>query len=146
VARKLFGNLGLFVTFCVVALILRDAPMPWGDGRFYFEMAAHPGTFVGSPYGYRIGVPYLAAALASLTDSDLYSAFGLVQIGTFATFMTLMFHWVSRGLGLGRLVAALASLLCVLSPAGLYNLRNPFVVGFAEYLLLLLGCMAIYHR
>ena len=136
----------LMVFFCLLGLLLgRIHPAPWGDGLFYFEMANAPFKYVGSPYGYRIGVPYSAALLSSVFGVDLVASFAAVRLVAFASFMTVLCLWMLNGLQLRRLIVGLAAALFLFSPGATYNLYNMWVIGFAELLFVLVGVIAIYH-
>lgn len=136
----------LLVGFLLVGFSMRHAtqPMVSGDCGTYLKMAESPGTFVAPPWGYRIGIPYTAALLSDVADIPLQTVFEILQIGMFAVFAVLLFVWVSKELGRGAFTAGLAVLLFVFSFPGVYNIRNVIQVGFAEYVLILVGCIAIY--
>ena len=119
-------------------------PMGAGDSIHYLKMAESPGTFVGSPWGFRIAVPYAAAFLSSVLGISLEGAFGLLQIGMFSAFLTLLFLWVQRDFKINTFVAGLTCLLFVFSYPGVYNLHNLVHIGLAEHLLVLIGCIAMY--
>jgi hypothetical protein len=121
-------------------------PMGFGDSEHYLEMAKSPGKFVGSPWGYRIAVPYAAALLAQSTGISLFFAFTLLQVGIYSLFLATLFFWLRRGLRVSNFAAGMTLLLFVCSYPGVYNLHNVVHVGLAEHLLVLLGCIAVYHN
>jgi len=121
-------------------------PMGFGDSGKYLAMAEAPGTFIRSPWGYRIVVPYAASAIAENLPLPLRVAFGILQLSMFGVILTLIVRWVSDGLARGVFVGAMSATLFVLSYPGVYNLHNIVHVGLGEHLFVLLGCMAIYSN
>jgi hypothetical protein len=138
----------LLISFSVAGLCMRRAtvPMGSGDSGHYLAMARHPGTFVGSPWGYRIAVPYVAASISSLTGVPVETAYTVLQVGMFSLFLTALFLWLSWGFGISTFAASMACLLFIFSYPGVYNLHNVTHVGLGEHLLVLLGCIALYHN
>jgi len=125
-------------------------PFGYGDAEIYIEIADSPGTFVRSPWGYRIGVPYLAAFLSDHLLFSLGAVFRFLQWSMYGTILAVIVHWV-RDIGNEKqaernAVAIQCALLFVLSYPGVYHLHNVAHVGFAEHLLVLLGGMAIYYQ
>ncbi len=132
-----------------LAWIVRSTTLPMhgdGDASVYRAMAADPFTFTRPPYGYRILVPYLAAALSALTGLAVPVAFAVLSIGCFIAIETTLVLWSAVGLRHGISTAALVAVLYAFSYGGLYYLHNTAHVSVFEHWLLLLGCMAIFHR
>ncbi len=141
-------SLGLPIAFAAIAVgvMLITQPMGSGDSVYYLRMAAHPGEFVGSPFGYRVAVPY-AATLLSHLNLAIPTAFSVLQIAFFSAFSSILFYWLCDRLKLDPFVTAVVCLLFAFSFPGVYNLHNRVHVGLAEHLCLLLGCVAItQHR
>ena len=138
----------LLVSFSAAGVCMRHvtAPMGFGDSQHYYEMARQPGKFAGSPWGYRIAVPYAAAAISSMTGVSIETAFTVLQLGMFSLFLTILFLWLSWGFGISAFAASLACLLFIFSYPGIYNLHNVAHVGLGEHLFILLGCIAIYYN
>ena len=132
-----FATLGFFLRYLTL-------DMGFGDSERYLEMAKVPGKFIGSPWGYRIALPYLAAGLADILKIPLTTVFLAVQLVMFGTISTLIIKWVSNTLERGVLIGILGAIIFVLSYPGVYNLHNFVHVGLGEHLLILLGCIAIY--
>ena len=134
--------------FALLGLVVRHItiPMGFGDSENYLKMAQAPGTFITSPWGYRIGVPYAARGVSNLLSLPIQGAFSFLQLTMFGLIMAALFLWVSSVLGRGIFIAALCALLFTFSYPGTYNLHNVVHVGLGEHLFILLGCMAIYSN
>ena len=146
--RKFVISFLLFCGFAVLGFYVRKFTIPWGigDSGFYRAMAENPGTFIRSPWGYRIAVPYAAAAISEILSLPLKTAFGILQLSMFGVILTLIFRWVSTALTRSAFVGAISVTLFALSYPGVYNLHNIMHVGLGEHLFVLLGCMAIYSN
>lgn len=138
----------MVTSFALLGLATRNLtlPMGFGDSETYLEMAQTPGAFIRSPWGYRIGVPYAASALATLLSLPIETAFSVLQLSMFGVIMTALCTWISTGLERGPLVGTLCALLFMFSYPGTYNLHNVAHIGLGEHLFILLGCMAIYGK
>ncbi|MBW3139296.1 hypothetical protein KUV56_07080 [Ferrimonas balearica] len=141
------GVPALLMLFTLVGLVMlmSTQPFSFGDAERYLAMAQSPWVFTDAPWGYRIGVPYLAAWLSPLFNG-IHSAFFALQLLFYASFLTALYLWLRWGLKLNILACACACLLFIFSYPGVYNLHNSVHVGLAEHLGILLGCIAIYHR
>lgn len=134
--------------FALLGLVARHLtlPMGFGDSESYLQMAQTPGTFISSPWGYRIGVPYAASGVSRLLSMPIQTAFSFLQFAMFGVMITALFVWISRFFERGAFVGALCALLFIFSYPGTYNLHNVVHVGLGEHLFILLGCMAIYSN
>lgn len=146
--RKLLTVIIMLGCLSILGLYMRQVtqPMGFGDSDTYLKMAETPGEFAGSPWGYRIALPYGAALLSRLFSIPLKTAFEILQISMFAVFVSLIIVWISDGLGRGTFVAGISAILFVFSYPGVYNLHNIVHVGFGEHLFILLGCIAMYNK
>ena len=137
----------VFVLAALAALFMQSVtqPMGFGDSSIYRQMAQSPGTLIKPPWGFRIAVPYTAALISNTLNIDLRYAFAAMQIAMYALIMTGLWFWTSRALCTDRFSVALMCLLFMFSYPGVYNLHNVVHVGLAEHLLVLAGCIAIYH-
>ncbi|MBY5991869.1 hypothetical protein [Ferrimonas balearica] len=145
--RVLLQILALATLFTLVGLLMVaiTQPFSFGDAERYLAMAQNPGQFTAAPWGYRVAVPYLAAALSRGVGLPLMDSFALLQLGCYSAFLTLLYLWLRRTLGLSWVASSAACLLFIFSYPGVFNLHNVMHVGLAEHLGILLGCMAI-HR
>lgn len=137
----------LLISLITLGLCTKYITLPrgFGDSGHYLRMAQSPEKFAGSPWGYRIGVPYLASRTASILDIPVAEAYTILQMIMFSMIVAALFFWLYKGFGLSPFTCALSCLLFIYSFPGNYNLHNVVHVGFAEHLLILLGCIAIYH-
>jgi hypothetical protein len=148
VNRKIVVFVLMVAGFALLGLVARHItiPMGFGDSKNYLEMAQAPGTFISSPWGYRIGVPYAARGVSQMLSLPIQTAFSLLQLSMFGVIMTVLFLWVSSVLERGGLIGALCAMLFAFSYPGTYNLHNVVHVGLGEHLFVLLGSMAIYSN
>ncbi len=145
--KKIVLFLVLTGIFMIAGLYLRQVTRPkgYGDSAIYLAMAKSVWTFTQSPWGYRIAVPYSAAYLAYYLRVPLETMFLVLQVGMYAVTVVALFVWFHIILRVRVYPAVLGLLLFVFSYPGLYNLHNTVHVGFAEHLLLVLGCIFIYQ-
>jgi hypothetical protein len=138
----------IVILFVIAGLFIRHLTKPagFGDSKIYLAMAKSVWTFTESPWGYRIAVPYLAAYLAYYLRIPLETVFFALQMGMYALTLAGLFWWFRFGLRMRPYTTVLGLLLFVFSYPGVYNLHNTLHVGFAEHLLLVLGCIAIYQN
>jgi hypothetical protein len=132
----------------LLGLVLRATtnPMGFGDAETYLAIAQHVGQFTVSPHGYRLLVPYAAAALSALSSLSLLSSFLIwTAIAFIGVNLTLIF-WFHHLLSFPLSTALLLDLLYAISYAGVYNLHNFVHVGYWEHWVILLGVIAIYHE
>jgi hypothetical protein len=133
------------VCFCAFGVFARSItfPMGFGDAETYMAMAEDPTIFAGSPWGYRVAVPYAARLFSELIGCSLQASFAVLQLGFFTAFLVGLWLWLRRGFRFDRFVAGSGCALFIVSYPGLYNLHNVVHVGLAEHLLVLLACMML---
>lgn len=138
----------LLLLSLVIGLMMRSVtrPMGLGDSERYLAIVQKPRTFTESPWGYRIAVPYAAAVLIRAGHISPPRAFEFIQFGLYAALLSTLVAWLRLGFRVAWPAALAATTLFVISYNGVYNLHNTSHVGYAEFLFLLLGMIAIYHR
>lgn len=146
--KKIIKFIILVSCFAVIGSYMRQFtfPMGFGDSENYLKMAQKPGTFVGSPWGYRIAVPYAASAISTMLKLPVKAVFEILQFVMYGLILALIFLWISDELKLGNFIAVLSAILFIFSYPGVYNLHNVVHVGFGEHLFVLLGCLAIFNN
>jgi len=134
--------------FCALGLFARSVtlPMGFGDAERYYKMAESPEVFIGSPWGYRVAVPYLARFVSDVLGISIEIGFAILQIGFYCLFLWCLISWTQNAFRVSRFVAGLAGAMFVFSYPGVYNLHNFVHVGLSEHLLVLVGCMALTDR
>ena len=147
-SRKLLFSIILLLIISIgLAYFMQQVtrPMGFGDAKRYLSVAQQPGVFTRSPWGYRIAVPYTANLLSTITQIGLLKAFDVIQIALFSIFFTVLLLWLRHGLNISSYSVLLTAVIFLFSYAGIYNLHNRVHVGYGEYLLILLGSIAIYY-
>jgi hypothetical protein len=111
-----------------------------GDGGFYVRMARDPGTFVDPPWGYRILMPWLVAALPGSTELG----FAAVTVVTVSAAAALLFALVRRTLGATPAWWSVAFFLVSGATAG--ALGNPYLVDPLAFLFVIAGFLLAFTR
>ena len=137
----------LLMLFSVGGVIISFITLDMGFGDFghYLKMSEYPGNFVGSPWGYRIAIPYLVAIFSSMGTS-IKITYTIVQIAMYSSFLTVLYLWISKEFQVNKFAAIGTCVLFMFSFPGVYNLHNVIHIGFSEYFFILLGCIAIYNN
>lgn len=117
-----------------------------GDCERYQDIANNPFIFTASPWGYRIFVPYLARALATLTPLTLDQGFLFLTLFGFCLLGTAFVYWLSVVRRYPLSVAALVFVLYAASFGAIVYLHGYQNIGIWEHLVLFLGMIAIYHN
>ena len=93
-----------------LAIRATTVPVGLGDSDKYEAVARSVGVLVHPPWGYRIGIPYLAAGFTRATGLGLASSFVLLQILLYAGLLVATFLWAGRAFNLGRSGAMLGTI------------------------------------
>ena len=120
--------------------------MGFGDSVHYLKMAENPETFVGSPWGYRVAIPYLVHVLSEVFGLPVSEVFVRLQFLMYALVGVTLYVWTSQVLRLSLTASILSGVLFIFSYPGVYNLHNNIHVGYAEYIFLFLGLIFIYRQ
>jgi hypothetical protein len=111
-----------------------------GDGGFYVRMARDPGLFVDPPWGYRILMPWLAAAVPGSTQFG----FDLLTVVSLALTAALLFALLRRTSG--EHVAWWGVVFFLVSGAVAGGLSNPYLVDPLAFVFVIGGFTLIFAR
>lgn len=147
-SKKYYFATFLFFSFFLLGYVAANItePLGFGDRERYLEMALVPENFVGSPWGYRIGVPFLVHFISAQLSVSVETVYSFAQHFMLALFLTILFFWFSARLRIQKISSILICLMFVFSYPGIYYLHNFTHIGFFEYLFILLGALAVYYN
>lgn len=117
--------------------------MGMGDSDIYLSMGKDPFSEHISPWGYRIGIPMIVYFLSKLLNVDAEMMFFLLQLIFYVSIVTILFCYSASKFELDRPSSLIICLFFIFSYIGTYNIHNFMHIGYAEYLLILVGFIAI---
>ncbi|MBD8083400.1 hypothetical protein [Chryseobacterium caseinilyticum] len=138
-----------YVLSGILLINITEHPVPefqgkiFGDGQYYYNMSRDINHFVGSPWGYRVGLPFIIYLLHTVTSVDIQKLYLISQLMFFGTFLTVLHFWIKRKFELTLLQTLLVTFTFVFSYAGYFNLHVDVSIGLVESLFLLLGVICI---
>lgn len=111
-----------------------------GDGGFYVRMARDPGLFVDPPWGFRILMPWLAAALPGSAERG-FEVVTVLSLALTAAFLFALLRSVS-----GEQAAWFGLVLFLVSGPVVSALQNPYLADSLAFVFVAGGLLLAFSR
>jgi hypothetical protein len=134
---------GLICCAFTLGYLLYDVyPNRFGDMQFYLRMAQDPFTFIGMPFGYRLGQPLAAHYVSRWIGLDVDATFATISGAQALATGFLLWHWLRLN---GVSAPTALSLSCVhfLIFPGAFCIEAWGLIDASLYLFVLAGLVAI---